>query len=98
MGFGVGVILVVLAKMAIAAGVLFLTISLVFLFTDWMDIIMTFALNKMAGTLDISGTILEFSGTAAWFAQQLRFQDCLAFIMGAVMTKWLLRKIPFVRW
>lgn len=95
---GVGAVLFAVAKMVIAAGILFLTISLVFLFTDIFDIVMNFALSKMAGVLDIQAATMEFTGFAAWVAQQLRFQDCLAFIMSAIFAKWLLRKIPFIRW
>ena len=98
MGFGLGVILITLAKFMVAAVVMFLCITLMFLFTDVFGVIMDFALNKMAGTLDLQAQVLEFTGTAAYFAQQLRFQDALAFILSAVFAKWLLRKIPFVKW
>ncbi len=59
--------------------------------------IFNFALGKI-GAVDISGTIAPITGFSAWLLTQLRFTECISVIMSTVATKFILRKIPFIRW
>ena len=41
--------------------------------------------------------VVQFTGATAWMSGQLRLDDCLAVILGAVMLKWTIQKI-FLKW
>ena len=44
----------------------------------------------------MSSSVIEFSGVAAWFAVHLRFLDCLAVLVTALVIRLTLNFIPLV--
>lgn len=42
--------------------------------------------------------VVQFTGVTAWVLLKFRVPDVLAFGISCISLKWLLRKVPFVRW
>lgn len=60
--------------------------------------IMSFTLTQINGAAYQSPTNPSISGFAGWFIAQLKIPECLAVITSAVSLKFILRKIPFLKW
>jgi hypothetical protein len=45
---------------------------------------------------EMSSTVIEFSGVAAWFAVHLRFVDCLSVLITALIIRLTLNFIPLI--
>lgn len=58
---------------------------------------MNFAITQMG---DAPGTVSagSITGFAGWVAAQCKIPECLSVIGSAVATKFILRKIPFIKW
>jgi hypothetical protein len=82
-------------------GGLFMTIIGIVMYnviTDLINEALIFTLTQM-DSLDVgSGATATYTGVAAWFADKLCFQEMLAFMISMITLKWMLRKIPFMKW
>lgn len=75
-----------------------LAIILYNLFVETTEEILNFTLSKING-VDSSGiTNPSISGFAGWVVAQLKLPEALSVIASAVSLRFLLRKIPFIRW
>jgi len=56
--------------------------------------------TAQAGTVVYPGesTAFEFTGLVGYFMSVWKIPECMAFIISMVSIKFLLRKIPFLRW
>ena len=64
-------------------------------FLAWLFILLT----SQVDSLDLSGlspAVIELSGLASWFAIHLRFLDCLAVLLTAMVVRLVLNFIPLV--
>lgn len=57
-----------------------------------------FILSKINVSTGFSSPVVQITGLAGYFAAQLRLAECFAIIVSIYMLKFLLRKIPFIRW
>lgn len=60
--------------------------------------VMNFAIAKISGQNIGSITSPTISGFAGWFLAQVKLAECLSVIVSAVSIRFLLRKIPFLKW
>lgn len=60
--------------------------------------VLNFALTQISGVS--AGTITNptLTGFAAWFLSSIRLPEAFAIIVTCVSIKFVLRKIPFVKW
>lgn len=58
---------------------------------------MNFALTQMGSTPG-SVTAPTITGFAGWVAAQCKIPECISVIGSAVAVKFILRKIPFIKW
>jgi hypothetical protein len=95
-------LLIKISAIKVFLGGLFMTIFGIVLYNVLTDIInemLVFTLDSLNGVeADTTSAVASFTGVAAWFADKLQFQECVAFALSIVALKWTLRKIPFVRW
>jgi hypothetical protein len=59
---------------------------------------MNFAVAQINGVDMGQMTSPSISGFAGWFLAQIKFPECVSVIITAVSVKFILRKIPFLRW
>lgn len=48
--------------------------------------------------VDQTPVLLQFQGVTAYFMEHLKFSECLTVILGVYLTKFLVRKIPLIKW
>jgi len=60
--------------------------------------IMTFSINQISGADMGSVTSPTISGFAGWFLAQIKIPECVSVIVSCVTIRFILRKIPFLRW
>jgi len=58
---------------------------------------MNFALAQFGDAPGSVGT-QSISGFGGWFAAQVKLPECVSVIGSAVSIKFILRKIPFIKW
>lgn len=77
-----------------------ITLGVVFynLICEVIQELLNFALSQINGTSIGSVSNPSFSGFAGWCLGQLKVPEILAVIVSAVSIKFILRKIPFIRW
>lgn len=68
------------------------------LVVDVVEEVMNFALAQIQGTDFGDIQAQSLSGFAAWFLAQLKFAECIAVVAAATAVRFVLRKIPFLRW
>jgi hypothetical protein len=58
---------------------------------------MNFAITQMG---DVPGSVTSptITGFSGWVAAQCKIPECLSVIGSAVSVKFILRKIPFIKW
>jgi len=54
--------------------------------------------SETSGLVAEGAPSVGLSGVGAWMAGVLRVPEMLSVVINIVMVKWVLRKIPFVRW
>lgn len=59
---------------------------------------LNFAVAQISGVEYGSFTSPSISGFAGWFLAQLKLPECISVICSAVAIKFILRKIPFIKW
>ena len=59
---------------------------------------MTFALTQINGVEVGSVASPSISGFAGWFLVQVKVAECFAVMVSAVSIRFVLRKIPFIKW
>jgi hypothetical protein len=60
--------------------------------------VMSFALNQINGASYGSYSSPSFSGFTGWVIGQCKVPECLSVVTSAVAIKFILRKIPFLKW
>jgi hypothetical protein len=65
--------------------------------------ILTWVLGKLAAVSGPTGGIATFdvatiSSLAGWLVNKMMIPQCFAYMISCILLKWMLRKIPFVRW
>lgn len=65
---------------------------------EFILFLFNYAMGKISAVAMPDAVSVNMDGFAAWMAIHLKFAECLTVIFFAVMTKWILRKIPFIRW
>lgn len=75
-----------------------LAIILYNLFVEATQEILNFTLSKINGVNSSEITNPSLSGFAGWAVAQLKLPEALSVIASAVSLRFLLRKIPFIRW
>lgn len=61
----------------------------------WLFAVLTAQINNFDWG-DMSSVVIEYSGLAAWFAVHLRFMDCMAVLVTALVIRLTLNFVPFV--
>jgi len=70
------------------------------LIVDVVQESLNWALTK-AGTIPVPeghSSVFQFTGFVGWFMGVLKIPECMSFIISMVGLKFLLRKIPFLKW
>lgn len=60
--------------------------------------IMNFAISQMSGQSYGDPLSPSFSGFVGWCLAQLKIPECVSIIISCVSIKFILRKIPFLKW
>lgn len=61
----------------------------------WLFNMLTAQIDQMDWG-NMSASVIEFNGLAAWFAVHLRFIDCLSILITALVIRLTLNFVPFV--
>ena len=82
------------------SGLMVVVISIIFynLAVEIIGEIFTFSLNKINGVSVGSAPTASFSGYVGWWVCNLKIPQAISVVTSAVGTKFILRKIPFIRW
>lgn len=65
---------------------------------DFLNMLFQKAIGLISSLVAPEAVAINFEGLTAYFSQQFRFAECLTVIFSAYLLKFLLRKIPFIRW
>ncbi len=78
----------------------FLGINLYNLFVEIAEEITSFIVASTSAIQSPTGSSLvaEFAGVAGYLATHLRLVECISFILNIVILKWLVVKIPLLKW
>lgn len=68
------------------------------LIVSTIEEVFNFAIAQMAGVSSAGITSPTISGFAGWFLTQVKFPECFAVMVSAVALRFVLRKIPFLKW
>jgi len=81
-------------------GLLTVTISIVLynLICEVIQEVMTFALGEVSSVNYGNYTNPTITGFAGWFLGQLKIPECISVIVSCVSIRFILTKIPFLRW
>jgi uncharacterized membrane protein YhdT len=60
--------------------------------------VMTFTVSQIGGAGVGSISSPSITGFAGWFLAQVKLPECFAVMVSAVAIKFVLRKIPFLKW
>ena len=79
---------------------LMVIVSIVFynLMTEVISEAMTFALSEMNGVSIDGFAMPSISGFGAWMATIYRIPECVSVIVAFAVSRFILTKIPFLRW
>ena len=79
----------------------FLTLNLYSLYVEIMRQILAFATSAIQAATPAEGppgVLVQVAGVSAWLVSKLRIVEQLSFVVNIVGLKWMLAKIPFVKW
>lgn len=82
-------------------GGLLMTILAVILYNGLVGVVeevLNFAVAQISGLEYGAVASPSVSGFAGWFLAQLKLPECLSVIVTAVSIRFILRKIPFIKW
>lgn len=81
-------------------GIITVTLGLIFynLICEIIQEMLDFTLTEINGTSFDDFANPSFSGFAGWCLGQLKVPEIIAVVTSAVSIKFILRKIPFVKW
>ncbi len=65
---------------------------------DIIQEVMNFAISQISSSNAGESPTIQLTGLVGWIAQQFQFPECLSVIISITMLKFILRKIPFLRW
>lgn len=78
----------------------FMTIGVIFAYNLVVEVIqecLNFAVSQFGG-VTASVTSPTITGFAAWFLTHMRVPEAFAILVSMVSVKFILRKIPFIKW
>jgi hypothetical protein len=78
-----------------------IAIELYNLFCNVVQELFNWVTSQLGGVSSPDGMPGEgytFADLAAWFGYHLKISQCLSFIFAAIAFKWIVVKIPFVKW
>lgn len=95
-----GVISAVFSLKTFASGALMIILGIILynLAVDVVQEVMNFAITRINGVGFNGIGNSSFTGFAGWFLAQVKIPECIAVIVSCVSIKFILRKIPFLRW
>lgn len=79
----------------------FLSVALYSLFLYGIEDILGVVLDQFTSIGEVPegvSTLSEFTGLGGWFLARLKVPECLAVVVDMILLKWMLRKIPFIKW
>jgi hypothetical protein len=82
-------------------GGLFLSALAIILYNlgvEAIEEILNFTIAKVSGQNYGEFTNPSVTGFVGWVIAQLKLPECLSVIASCVAVRWMLRKIPFLRW
>lgn len=56
------------------------------------------SLNSISGPSGGPSSAYQFAGLGAYLAHHLKIVECLSFIINVILVKWIVAKIPFIKW
>jgi hypothetical protein len=82
---------------------IFMTVGAIILYNlivEVVDELMTFSLAQISGAGPGVGSVISptITGFAGWWIAELKVPEAFAVIVSFVSVKFMLRKIPFLRW
>ena len=68
--------------------------------THYVALMVAWGLQKVLDltNIELTSTTLQVSGFAAYLLDQFRLADCLALLIQFYILKWMLKKVPFLKW
>ena len=66
--------------------------------TEFFAFVLDWGLAQVSALGGPDTVVVEYTGLAAWFAIHLKFPECLTIMFTCLSIKWILRKIPVIRW
>lgn len=90
----------ILSWKTFASGALMVILGIILynLVVDIVQEVMNFAITKINGVSINYANNPTFTGFAGWVLAQFKVPECIAVIISCVSIKFILRKIPFLRW
>src|SRR5665647_1100004 len=79
----------------------FMTIGGIILYNFLVDVVeevMNFALTQINGVSTEGITSPTITGFAGWFLAQIKMPECFAVMVTCITIRFVLRKIPFLKW
>lgn len=78
----------------------FAGITLYNVYTEMLQIFTNYALGiyGTAQTPQGAQTLYQFTGLLGYFMNCFKIPECMSFIMAIITMKFLMRKIPFIKW
>jgi len=81
------------------------TVFIASMIASFWDLIILFFQSVFSKIISLVGSMvgqdaitLQFQGVTAYFMLHLKFAECLAVILSVYLMKFLVRKIPFIKW
>jgi hypothetical protein len=70
------------------------------LVVDIVEECFNFALASIGGvgTSGLGSGVVQIAGLGAYLASHMRIPECIAFIVNITILKWIVAKIPFIKW
>lgn len=82
------------------SGVLMSIIGIILynLVVDVIEEVMNFTLTQINGVTTTGIASPTISGFAGWFLAQIKLPECFAIMVTCISIRFILRKIPFLKW
>lgn len=68
------------------------------LIVSTIEEVFNFAIAQMGGVSSAGITSPTITGFAGWFLAAVKMPECFAVVVAAVALRFVLRKIPFLKW
>ena len=80
--------------------IVFLVVSIYNLYVEILETLLDFAVGLYGEAEAPEGaqTLFQFTGALGYFLSCFKIPECVSFIFGVITIKFIMRKIPFIRW